>query len=1456
MTTPDDTLQASLAQTRRNHGRLLAILGKERVEIGITEPLQRQLMTADELQRRNIEIRARLLEIDIDMLNDESVDDDEVDDLLEESDAIEEQLEEQFSMIGGGRIWVEAFMHEAAELGRYAASCYDRQTVGARPCPTSWMQRFEEAAASRSDMGAVWNRGVLGQVRSQYEERENCGRERSAKRRRKSQAPVKNIVEDFSWEIGCVWIRLRGESLPPAGPVNADIGSRRLVLECEGELYAFDANANEDESWGAQRPLGALHIVCAHGLAQVDTKVFVSSSLSTLLAVGVKLQRRVWKSVETRSVVRRALQTLLLCCQAGQCPLDMDESVFDDELDDGETLLADRSVASLYDAMLPPTPSPMISIPDDVQSCPSRYQLAAAYWMVQREQLVTEHPDPQYQRYMIAPPEGPADHIVFNTIRGAFAPSLQQVPVTFVPRGGILADQMGLGKTLECLLVIVANRRPESECGVLTTCADDGSVRESCATSLIVVPSNLLAQWRREIMKHCPSLRVVTYSPGPHAITASDMKESDIVLTTFGVLRQEVNYSRQVPYTLRQQKVHHIPTTPLLELEFARLICDEAQQLESSVASTALMALRIGAKSRWCVTGTPVGRHGLDDLRSLFVMIGYDPYTVRPVFNSLLQAPWDAGRAGPMLSTLRRVFWRNSKESVASELHLPSVSIRDVHLRFNSVEFEFYRRLLSETRCRVLNGQEQTDSGAVLSRHLEQLRQACCHPMRTADSLEAQTMSQISSRLYRIAEDEAAGAERELCRVLNRLGAFRLAQGLYRPAWDALCLSWYIAESGVEGPKPDALRPFRLLTSSAIVTVNTQHRVWRQVQIVNINLLKRAGNEVLVQSRQNAALSLNVEAGAEVNDRPDHEQLQTQALHSENKTTGCDDLSDHCTGIATATTKDDMAIGVLSNNITGDTIVKNQGSIEALDERDSQDLEESLKLISEQHVEYTSEFLEVALKRCQDLTNLIRDYTTRVYDVHMASCDQDAISIINKVRCLPDDPLPPTLMCKVANLERIHATARSQLDARLQVFDVWRRAREVDALIYLCQSHQGRLKQSVLLQIAPSASLPFKTMLTRESVTLRKLLAGAGDTLDDDVSVKLEEERIRVNSSLVVMKITKEIQKLRHRLVDAERQLQEYREVELDADSAIPTLPDDPEPVLTFFQTQIAEETARVNNASGHIRYLRYRFNDTANADVCAICLQHLSEPVVTVCYHTFCRACVRNSVNRNGGGRCPVCRHPLTASQLYVVRSNDDSSANGSNHQHDSQLHGMLSRPLTDAQQLSSKISAVVRSVLWACDQSPSVKVLVFSQFRPILALISSSLTQHQVRHRSLSALSQRQRSESIELFQDPASADIRALLVSLRSDASGLTLHSAQFVFIVEPSLNPAIEDQAISRVHRRGQTRDTFVFRYLIDESVEQKIVDVQRQRRLLYSSDASETNLKEDVSLPELIHCLDG
>jgi SNF2-related domain/Helicase conserved C-terminal domain/SWIM zinc finger len=128
--------------------------------------------------------------------------------------------------------------------------------------------------------------------------------------------------------------------------------------------------------------------------------------------------------------------------------------------------------------------------------------------------------------------------------------------------------------------------------------------------------------------------------------------------------------------------------------------------------------------------------------------------------------------------------------------------------------------------------------------------------------------------------------------------------------------------------------------------------------------------------------------------------------------------------------------------------------------------------------------------------------------------------------------------------------------------------------------------------------------------------------------------------------------------------------------------------------------------------------------------------------------------------------------------------------------------------------------------------KALVFSQFLGMLALIKQKLTQEGVVFEyfdgSTSALD---REKAIQNFQN--NDECRVFLISLKAGGVGLNLTAADYVYIVDPWWNPAVEQQAIDRTHRIGQTKNIFAYRMICIETIEDKILQLQERKRKLAS-----------------------
>lgn len=126
--------------------------------------------------------------------------------------------------------------------------------------------------------------------------------------------------------------------------------------------------------------------------------------------------------------------------------------------------------------------------------------------------------------------------------------------------------------------------------------------------------------------------------------------------------------------------------------------------------------------------------------------------------------------------------------------------------------------------------------------------------------------------------------------------------------------------------------------------------------------------------------------------------------------------------------------------------------------------------------------------------------------------------------------------------------------------------------------------------------------------------------------------------------------------------------------------------------------------------------------------------------------------------------------------------------------------------------------------------KALVFSQFLGMLALIKAKLTELGIRYEYFDgSTSAPDREKAIQSFQNDE--EVRVFLISLKAGGVGLNLTAADYVYIVDPWWNPAVEQQAIDRTHRIGQTKNIFAYRMICKDTIEDKILQLQEKKRAL-------------------------
>lgn len=216
----------------------------------------------------------------------------------------------------------------------------------------------------------------------------------------------------------------------------------------------------------------------------------------------------------------------------------------------------------------------------------------------------------------------------------------------------------------------------------------------------------------------------------------------------------------------------------------------------------------------------------------------------------------------------------------------------------------------------------------------------------------------------------------------------------------------------------------------------------------------------------------------------------------------------------------------------------------------------------------------------------------------------------------------------------------------------------------------------------------------------------------------------------------------------------------------------------------------------------------------CPICLESADDPVFTPCAHRMCRECLLSSWRTPLSGLCPICRQFIKKTELITCPSDN--------------------RFRIDVEKNWKESSKVMK--LLDCLENIRVsgtgeKSIVFSQWTSFLDLLEISLKKKRIGYlRFDGRLAQKQREKVLKEFN--VTKEKTVLLMSLKAGGVGLNLTAASNVFLMDPWWNPAVEEQAIMRIHRIGQKQTVSVRRFIVKETVEERMQQVQaRKQRMI-------------------------
>jgi superfamily II DNA or RNA helicase len=259
--------------------------------------------------------------------------------------------------------------------------------------------------------------------------------------------------------------------------------------------------------------------------------------------------------------------------------------------------------------------------------------------------------------------------------------------------GGCLADDMGLGKTVQVLALLDAIH------------AEPGREKRP---SLVIAPKSLVFHWVDEARRFAPGLSTLEWLGAAREQVAAQLREVDLVVTTYATLRRDVDR--------------------LAQLSFEVVILDEAQAIKNAHSQTAAACLELRAEQRLALTGTPV-ENRLDDLASIFEFLNPGLLGRASILRELAGTADDLEEARVLGKLLRPFLLRRTKDEVLTEL--PAKTEQHLSCRLAGKERTQYDELRRHYRQALLPRIEREGVGRsaiILLEALLRLRQAALHP--------------------------------------------------------------------------------------------------------------------------------------------------------------------------------------------------------------------------------------------------------------------------------------------------------------------------------------------------------------------------------------------------------------------------------------------------------------------------------------------------------------------------------------------------------------------------------------------------------------------------------------------------------------------------------------------------------------------------------------------------------
>ncbi|ROV89479.1 hypothetical protein VPNG_10172 [Cytospora leucostoma] len=1057
-------------------------------------------------------------------------------------------------------------------------------------------------------------------------------------------------------------------------------------------------------------------------------------------------------------------------------------------------------------------------------------------------------------------------------------------------RGGILSEEMGLGKTVELLALCLLHRRPPGP-------ADNfdpylGEQVKTTPATLIVAPASLRNQWLSELSKHAPGLRVMSYTgldqgareeQDNERALIEELASHDVVVTTYNVLTSELDYALGEPDRARRQpRKYHRPRSPLIQLSWWRVCLDEAQMIESGVSKAATLARLLPRVNAWGVTGTPV-KDSVEDLRGLLLFLRYEPFASNiPAWNALINADSEGFRR-----LFNQLALRHSKRLVRHEIFIPAQKRYVITMPFTAVEEQHYQSLFKDvveacgltTKGDPMHDDWDPEDPGVLEKMrtaLDRLRQTALHP--EVGQRNRRALGRKSGPMRTVAEvldvmiEQSEGSMRADQRALlfAKLTRGQLLEN--SPHVKTALEIWHdvldVANTTVEECRQTLQQEIQQVRASANIGDTTAAEAASEVEVDEIDT-GRVGD---ARRRLRSALEIQHKAvffcanahfqiksdeemtkpGSDDFQRLEKLEVEEYDLAKKIRREILDDIRRKALKLMQKIA--DFA-SEQSFVVIPEMTSKDSRGIESRDTLDSfEELagilneqanvlddwrEHIIQLLSKQLVDEDDE-IETTGEEYEDSTKLMEEIVVYIQILRTAIADrEDAMSgqtnelVKHEAR---------------VSLEMAHSGDGPYPEKLIELF-VWR----------------DRFKPNKELRSLRAIVSELRAL----SVKLRHDAANGSHRAQLELDIVMEQLKTIQKQLIEQQKVAQALnQELDLFTATMNARVEFYRQLQYLSDMVAPYEGPTGDNVMARLLAEEATLGTKLEASKSKHRYLLHlKDMDAKDGDqrMCIICRENFTIGVLTICGHQFCKECITLWFKANHN--CPVCKKRLHNSSLHDItlkpqelKIHTDSTATSPKKLTDSRTQ---SSPATskksaiytefseeklaeiknidlDGPAFTTKVDNLVRHLLWLRESDPGAKSIIFSQYSEFLNVLKLAFKRYRIGHTSFDKTN-----GATEFKEDPA---IECFLLHARAHASGLNLVNASHVFLCEPLINTALELQAIARVHRIGQEQETTVWLYIVDGTVEESIYNLSVRRRMEHMGDRTKGKSKE--STPEL------